>query len=99
MQNQHLGPWMAQVKLLLGSVWRSPLRNGSGEQLLSQARGRPSVSQAHILDPLTTFTVGLGTNSSRPFWHPKLTFIFMEEGGKAPDEAHRGLGNHSFDFF
>lgn len=74
---------------------------GGGAQCLpsaypSQARGRQPMSQDHLLvqDPLTVFSLQVCAQTPAGLvWQPKLTFILIEEGGKAEDEAHRGLGN------
>lgn len=44
-------------------------------------------------------SAGLHTNSSRPCWHPKPTFVFVGEDGEAEEEALGGLGNRFSDFF
>lgn len=41
-----------------------------------------------VQDPDRFLSAGLCTNSSRPYQHPRLAFITVEEGGTAEDEGH-----------
>ena len=85
----HPAGWGARLLHTVG--WGARLPRA---QLPAQARVGPLPSHFLVQDPLSA---GLCTNFSRPRWHPKLSFILVEEGERAREEADGGLGKYFSD--